>query len=123
MLIAWQRVGMDVSAAQDMLLHHRHEDMRLHARNDASDDLAAVFDFLRRALSAVLEQMSAALEEKVIQFHPAHEEAVSLYFDYAHSFAVLTRLDEMGAEMNAMIELTTGHPATDVVAATYSFPD
>jgi hypothetical protein len=78
---------------------------------------------IRKAVAAICEDLHDRLEEKVIQFHPAHEEAVSLYFDYAHTFAVLTRLDEMGAEMNALIELTTGHPVTDAAAATYSFPD
>ena len=78
---------------------------------------------VRKAVAAICEDLHDRLEEKVVQLHPAHEEAVSLYFDYAHTFAVLTRLDEMGAEMSAMIELTTGHPVTDAVAATYSFPD
>lgn len=78
---------------------------------------------VRKALAAICDDLHERLEEKVVQFHPAHEEAVALYFDYAHSFAVLTRLDEMGAEMRALIELTTGEPVNDVTAATYTFPD
>jgi hypothetical protein len=78
---------------------------------------------LRKAIAGICEDLHDRLEEKVVQLHPAHEEAVSLYFDYAHTFAVLNRLDQLGAEMRAVIELTTGQPANDVVAATYSFPD
>lgn len=78
---------------------------------------------LRKAIAAICEDLHDRLEEKVIQYHPAHEEAVSLYFDYAHSFAVLTRLDELGAEMRALIEVTTGQPVNEEAAANYTFPD
>jgi hypothetical protein len=76
---------------------------------------------LRKAVAAIRDDLHERLEEKVVQLHPAHEEAVSLYFDYAHVFGVLARLDEMGAEMTALIELTTGQPVNDRVAATYAF--
>ncbi|HET8656359.1 MAG TPA: hypothetical protein VFL93_12635 [Longimicrobiaceae bacterium] len=78
---------------------------------------------LRRAVGAICEELHDRLEEKVLQFHPAHEEAVSLYFDYAHAFGVLSRLDEMGVEMRAMIELMTGAPASPASAAEINFPD
>lgn len=78
---------------------------------------------VRTAVSAICEGLHERLEEKVIEFHPAHEEAVALYFDYAHAFAVLKRLDVMGAEMEALIELMTGAPATAASASSVSFPD
>jgi hypothetical protein len=78
---------------------------------------------VRKAVAAICDDLHDRLEEKVIQFHPAHEEAVSLYFDYAHVFAVLKRLDQIGAEMTAMIELMTGAPVTDNSAKTIPFPD
>jgi hypothetical protein len=78
---------------------------------------------VRKAVAAVCDELHERLEEKVIQFHPAHEEAVSLYFDYAHVFAVLKRLDEMGAEMTAMIEVMTGAPVTENSAGAIAFPD
>ena len=78
---------------------------------------------VRKAVGAICEELHERLEEKVLQFHPAHEEAVSLYFDYAHAFGVLNRLDEMGIEMAGIIELMTGGPVTDGAATTVTFPD
>jgi hypothetical protein len=78
---------------------------------------------VRLAIAAICENLHDRLEAKVLEFHPAHEEAVALYFDYAHAFAVLNRLDEMGVEMKAMIELMTGAPATAETATSVTFPD
>ena len=78
---------------------------------------------VRTAVSAICEELHERLEEKVIEYHPAHEEAVALYFDYAHAFAVLRRVEEMGVEMEAMIELMTGQPATAATATSVTFPD
>lgn len=78
---------------------------------------------LRKAIAAVAEDLHERMEETLIRYHPAHEEAVALYFDYAHVFGVLTRLDEMGAEMRAMIEVMTGDPVTDEAARAVTFPD
>ena len=41
--------------------------------------------------------------------------------DYAHAFSVLSRLDEIGAEMTAMIELMTGEPPSATTAERISF--
>lgn len=78
---------------------------------------------VRGAVAFICESLHDRLESKVLEFHPAHEEAVSLYFDYAHVIAVLKRLDEMGSEMSALIELMTGEPPTPEAAASVSFPD
>lgn len=78
---------------------------------------------VRGAIAVICEELHERLEEKVLEYHPAHEEAVSLYFDYAHAIAVLSRLDEMGAEMRGIIELMTGAPPTAVSSASVSFPD
>jgi len=55
-----------------------------------------------RLISRTLERM---LHEKVIEYHPAHEEAVGLYFDYAHVLTVQHRVDRMAAEMHAIADL------------------
>lgn len=78
---------------------------------------------LRRAVSAIAHDLHERMEEAVLRYHPAHEEAVALYFDYAHVFGVLTRIDQMGAEMSAIIELMTGEPANDRTARSVTFPD
>ncbi len=78
---------------------------------------------VRQAVAAICQGLHDRLDEKVLEYHPAHEEAVALYFDYAHSFGVLRRLDEMGAEMTAMIELITGESPTEASARAVAFPD
>jgi len=79
--------------------------------------------WVRLAVAAICQNLHDRLDEKVIEYHPAHEEAVALYFDYAHAFGVLKRLDEMGVEMAGMIELITGSKPTDISAQTVTFPD
>jgi hypothetical protein len=99
------------------------ERLRPRLTGDLSIPTLAAQREVRLAVAAICEDLHDRLEAKLIEYHPAHEEAVSLYFDYAHAFGVLTRLDEMGAEMAAMVELITGEPATDASAKTVTFPD
>ena len=78
---------------------------------------------VRGAVALICHGLHDRMEAKVIEHHPAHEEAVALYFDYAHAFSVLNRVDEIGTEMTAMIELMTGEPPTAASASQTSFPD
>ena len=98
---------------------------RLRTRLHESLSIATLAEqrSVRKAVGAICEELHERLEEKVLQFHPAHEEAVSLYFDYAHAFGVLSRLDEMGIEMAGIIELMTGGPVRDCSANSVTFPD
>jgi hypothetical protein len=70
------------------------------------------------AVSYIVEDLHRRLDDKIIEFNPANEEAVALYFDYGHSRTVLYRLDQMGAEMEAIVALIGG---TNPAAVT--FPD
>lgn len=78
---------------------------------------------LREAVSLICASLHLRMDERILEFDPAHEEAVNLYFDYAHSRTVLDRVDRMGSEMDAIIELITGEPATSETAALVTFPD
>lgn len=78
---------------------------------------------VRSAVDLICENLRSRLDNLVVEYHPGHEEAVANYFDFAHARAVLHRLDGMGMEMNALIELITGAPATDETAESISFPD
>lgn len=78
---------------------------------------------LRRAVAFICDNLRSRMEEVVVEHYPAHEEAVSQYFDYGYALAVLRRLDRAGEEMTAIIELTTGEPVSDASAATFNFPD
>jgi hypothetical protein len=86
-------------------------------------DTLAEQQSLRGAVALICDGLHEEMEAKVIETHPAHEEAVALYFDYAHAFSVLSRLDEIGSAMTSMIELMTGAPPTASSAANLTFPD
>jgi hypothetical protein len=71
---------------------------------DTLDDQRRV----RHAVSVIVNDLHSRLDQTIIEFNPAHEDAVTLYFDYGHSRSVLHRLDVIGAEMEAMVDLITG---------------
>lgn len=75
------------------------------------------------ALSLICDNLRTRLDGAVVDLYPAHEEAVALYFDYAHTRSVLDRVHQMGVEMGAMIEVMTGAPPTDATAHSVTFPD
>lgn len=84
--------------------------------------LSEVYD-VQSAVGAITSMLRAELESSVLATHPAGERAVAAYFDFAHVFTVAHRLDEMASEMEALIELVTGEPATVETARSFQFPD
>jgi len=78
---------------------------------------------LREAVALICDSLRRRLEGEVVAHDPAYEEAVNLYFEYGHALRVLDRLDRMGEQMRAMIELMTGHGPTEEAATTITFPD
>jgi hypothetical protein len=78
---------------------------------------------IRRAVAAICQSLHDRMDEMVLQYHPAHEDAVAYYFDYAHAYGVLGRIDAIGVQMTAMIELITGSEPTENTARMVSFPD
>ena len=76
---------------------------------------------VQRAVSFICRELLHRLDDQIIATNPANEDAVSLYFDYGHSRAVLHRLDLMGAEMEAIIDLIYGGSAT--ASGSVTFPD
>ena len=76
---------------------------------------------VRHAVAVIVDDLKGRMDQRIVEFNPAHEEAVTLYFDYGHSRTVLYRLDQMGAEMEAIVDLITGgHPE---VGGAIAFPD
>lgn len=76
---------------------------------------------VRDAVRVIVDDLHARLDQTIVAHNPAHEEAVALYFDYGHSRTVLHRLDQMGAEMEALVDLITGgNPET---GGAITFPD
>lgn len=76
---------------------------------------------IRETMGLVVGEMHRRLDLQIIETHPGHEEAVALYFDYAHARTVLHRLDLMGAEMEAIADLIAGADAAGRAGMT--FPD
>ncbi len=76
---------------------------------------------VQTAVRFIVGDLHRRLDERIIDTHPADEEAVALYFDYGHSRTVLHRLEQMGAEMEAIIDLISG--SNPAAAATVTFPD
>jgi hypothetical protein len=76
---------------------------------------------VRHAVAVIVDDLKARMDQKIVEFSPAHEDAVTLYFDYGHSRTVLHRLDYMGSEMAGIVDLITGgHPE---LGGSITFPD
>lgn len=90
---------------------------------DLSIDTLAEQREIQTAVAAICQALHVDMDTMVLETHPAHEGAVAAYFDYAHARAVLGRIDDLGAHMEALIELVTGAPATPDVARSFAFPD
>lgn len=78
---------------------------------------------IESAVRAIVGALRAEMEAAVAQTHPADEVAVASYFDFAHALSVLARVEEMGREMRAIIEITTGMPPSQEEARGFVFPD
>jgi len=66
---------------------------------------------VQTAVRFIVGDLHRRLDERIIETHPADEDAVALYFDYGHTRSVLHRLDQMGAEMEAIVDLIGGSAA------------
>ena len=127
-----------LTAGTDAFLRERREQANVLA---PPMELAAVEDLARRlggdmsvatyhelesietGLEAVTGALLTHMDSWVLLTHPAAEEAVNAYFDYAHARTVLARARELKAEMAALIELMTGAPVNEETARSVSFPD
>ena len=76
---------------------------------------------VRHAVAVIVDDLKSLMDHQIVDHGPAHEDAVTLYFDYGHSRTVLHRLDRMGSEMQAIVDLITeGHPDQ---GGAITFPD
>jgi hypothetical protein len=80
-------------------------------------------DLLIRGVRAIVDRLRVEMEVTVTASHPADEGAVAAYFEFAHSFSVLSRLVEMDQEMRALVEVMNGRPVTDADLRNFHFPD
>lgn len=76
-----------------------------------------------RALETIVGALRAEMEAAVVAHHPAEDAAVEAYFAFSHALTVLNRAEEIGQEMEALIEVVTGEEPDEEVARTFEFPD
>lgn len=78
---------------------------------------------LERTLDFVVERLRERMEVAVLSEYVGAERAVLAYFDFGHVLTVFDRVQSMGEEMFALIELMTGERPTDHTAGRITFPD
>jgi hypothetical protein len=78
---------------------------------------------VRLAVAVICQKLQKRMEVTVVEHSPADETAINLYFDFGHARTVLHRLDQMGEEMRAIIEVANGEPVNETSAASFNFPD
>lgn len=78
---------------------------------------------VERGLEVIVAHLRREMQAQVVATHPAAEEAVAAYFEFAHALAVLDRVREIGDEMRALVEVMTGRPPAHRMSRTFRFPD
>jgi hypothetical protein len=78
---------------------------------------------MRRVVDHLLQRCRTRMDDSIVEQHPAAESAVAAYFDYAHVLAASDRLDRVGAEMTALVEVMTGEKPESETARRFSFPE
>jgi hypothetical protein len=68
---------------------------------------------LELGVRAIVEHLRAEVDLLVLSTHPAAEQSVAAYFEFAHALSVLGRVENVGQEMKAVIEVVTGEPADE----------
>jgi hypothetical protein len=78
---------------------------------------------LVRALDYVLDHLKRRMDALIVDLYVGADDTVNAYFDYANVLTLRARLDPIGREMEAIIELMTGAPPTRETAEQVTFPD
>jgi hypothetical protein len=78
---------------------------------------------MRRVVSYLLGGCRARMDRIVLEQHAAAESAVAAYFDYAHVLTASRRLDVIGEEMAALVEVMTGEDPESDAARRFVFPE
>lgn len=81
----------------------------------------------QRSMQLVVKHLlagsQARMDEAVVLQHAAAESAVAAYFEYAHILGVQHRLQAIGDEMAALIQLMTGDDPESESARRFDFPE
>jgi hypothetical protein len=98
-----------------------------HFAQSLSGDITITsLDEHRRMLDVVTHLLAGCrtrLDKIIVEQHAAAEDAVAAYFSFAHVLSVSDRLESMGSEMAAIVELMTGEHRESETARRFSFED
>ena len=109
----------------DPSIEGRHQVEALLPRLNGDLSLRTLTDLagVQLAVSTIVECLEAEMKTFVVQSHPSDEGAVDAYFEFAHAFAVLSRIEELEGEMRAVVELVLGRLPDEEISRTFVFPD
>jgi hypothetical protein len=93
------------------------------AQGDISVLTLAQQSRLVRGLDVVLEYLKGRMDALIVELYVGADDAVNAYFDYANVLTLRARVDEMGREMVALIELMTGSAPTPETSEQVTFLD
>ncbi|MBI4543652.1 MAG: hypothetical protein HY703_00465 [Gemmatimonadetes bacterium] len=118
-VVPWQ--GVTVLAAPEVIADTEALLPRLESQ--LSVTTLAELQGLRRVVEFVVAHLKERMDAVILEQYVGAEEAVTAYFDYAYVLTVYERIQRMGQEMAALIELMTGRPPTTESARRITFPD
>ena len=97
----------------------------LLARADGDLELETLAEqrSVARAIDLILSNLRERVDASILEEYVGSEDAVAAYFDFAHVLTLGERVRRAGEEMEAVIELMSGAPATGETARKISFPD
>jgi hypothetical protein len=78
---------------------------------------------LQLVVRHLLDGCRANMDEAVLLQHAAAESAVAAYFEYAHVLTVSQRVNAMGSEMAAIVQVMTGADPDSESGRRFSFPE
>ncbi|CAN5633630.1 hypothetical protein BH23GEM9_BH23GEM9_05850 [soil metagenome] len=78
---------------------------------------------MRLVMDHLLHRCRGRMDRQITEQHAAAESAVAAYFDYAHVLSASSRLDRIGAEMMALVQVMTGEDPDSEAGRRFSFPE
>jgi hypothetical protein len=118
-----ERIGGSSSVAAPTATRAAVEFLLTNLTGDLSVTTLREQHEVQTALEVIAEFLREEMDAQVLAGHAASEEAVSAYFDYAHSLCDLGRVRTMGSEMHALAELMAGVSLTEEEIFDLAFPD
>jgi hypothetical protein len=112
--------GGSVAAPPEILA-----ELEAHAplRGDISILTLAQQRRLMGAVDYIVDDLKHRMDTLIVELYVGAEDTVTAYFDYANVLSLRARLDGIGREMVALIELMTGEAPSRELAETVEFPD